>query len=208
MKLRHRPRAAAGALALLFLAACAPERAEETQAASGPAASPSPPLPTQAAVAAAPKSPPRSRRRLAVEAEGLRLFAGESARLLSFGMPLEQLLALLERFRGPADRGTHGECGPGPLEYAVWADGLTLYFQDGRFAGWALDERAAGAHATVGGLAPGSTRRALETAYEAKIEQTSLGTEFRAGGLYGVLDAPGPNGRVTALWAGVSCVFR
>ena len=123
-------------------------------------------------------------------------------------MRREAVLAVLESFRGPADRGTASECGAGPLDYSAWADGLTLYFQDGRFAGWALDERAGGAHATASGIGPGSTRRALEAAYDPNIEQSSLGMEFSAEGLSGVLDGSGLEARVTALWAGVSCVFR
>ena len=147
---------------------------------------------------------------IAVEAEGLRLVDVQTgaARPLPFGMPKDQLLALLESFRGPADGGTNSECGAGPLDYAVWADGLTLHFQDDRFAGWALDPRAEDAHATMSGIGPGSTRRELEAAYDVTVEQTTLGTEFTAGGLSGVLDGEGPEARVTSMWAGVSCVFR
>ncbi|HMJ92782.1 MAG TPA: hypothetical protein VK472_01650, partial [Allosphingosinicella sp.] len=103
---------------------------------------------------------------------------------------------------------TNSECGGGPLDYAVWADGLTLYFQEDKFAGWALDPRAEGAHATVTGIGPGSTRRDLEAAHEIKVEETSLGTEFSAGELYGVLDGPKPESKITNMWAGASCVFR
>ena len=147
---------------------------------------------------------------LAVEAEGLRLVDTQSgaARPLPFGMPQDQLLALLEAFRGPADGGTNSECGAGPLDYAVWADGLTLHFQEDRFAGWALDPRAAGAHATMSGIAPGSTRRELEAVYEVQVEETTLGTEFHAGGLEGILDGQGQDARISVMWAGVSCVFR
>jgi hypothetical protein len=147
---------------------------------------------------------------IVVEAEGLRLVdeASGVSRPLPFGMPQDQLLAILEGFRGPADGGTNSECAAGPVDYAVWADGLTLNFQEAVFVGWALDERAEGAHATMNGIGPGSTRGELEAVYEVEVEQTSLGTEFSAGGMAGILDGDSPDARITALWAGVDCVFR
>jgi len=147
---------------------------------------------------------------IVVEAEGLRLVdeASGASRPLPFGMPQDQLLAILEAFRGPADGGTNEECSAGPVDYAVWADGLTLNFQEAIFVGWALDERAEGAHATMSGIGPGSTRDELDSAYEVEVEQTTLGTEFSAGGMAGVLDGDEPDARITSMWAGVSCVFR
>jgi hypothetical protein len=203
--LGHRPCRNAGLLVLVALAACAPERegrpdAPEPAAASAPPPASGPNPTKQPRVGALPD--------LGVEPNGLRLLNENGVRLLSFGMRREELLAVLESSRSPADGGTSRDCGAGPLDYSAWADGLTLYFQEGRFAGWALDERAAGAHATASGIGPGSTRSALDAAYDAKVEESSLGMEFDAGGLFGVLDGSGPNARVTALWAGVSCVFR
>lgn len=199
------------AAAALLLASCAPEPERNEDAPEPPAApvAPAPPAePGKNEAAAAPA--PADRPKLAVEAEGLRLFvgAGGSARALPFGMAREQVLAPLESYRGPADGGTNTECGAGALDYAVWADGLTLYFQEGRFVGWALDQRAEGAHSTASGIGPGSTRRELEAAYDAKVEQSSLGTEFSAGDMFGVLNGTGPTASVTSMWAGVSCVFR
>ena len=204
-KLGHRPCARAGVLFLLALAACAPEGERRAEAPEPAAAS----APRRASAPAA-RQPSRRAELpdVTVGGEGLRLLAGTSVRLLPFGTRREALLAVLQASRSPADSGTLSECGAGPLDYAAWADGLTLYFQDGRFAGWALDERAEGAHATANGIGPGSTRHALDAAYDAKVEESTLGTEFRAGDLSGILDGPGPNARVTALWAGVSCAFR
>ena len=188
---------------LLALAACDPGRGAQGNAVppandAGPAAAP------------AAGTPATDARDLAVDSEGLRLVDTTSgaARPLPFGMPEDQLLALLESFRGPADGGTNSECGAGELDYAVWADGLTLYFQEDVFAGWALDPRAEGAHATMSGIGPGSTRAELEAAYDVTVEQTTLGTEFSAGGMSGVLDGDGPDARIGPMWAGVSCVFR
>lgn len=111
-------------------------------------------------------------------------------------------------FRGPASTGIIGECGAGALDYASWPDGLTLYAQDGELIGWALDERANGALGTAANVGPGRTRRDLESAYSAEFSQTTLGTEFAAGGVYGVLDGPGPSALITAMWGGTSCNFR
>lgn len=199
-------------VALLVLGSCAPETGGEArgnQVGNGaakaefaePALRPAQPVPT-------PRSPARSGRNLAVDAEGLHVVAGATPRPLPFGLPQERVLAVLQAFRGPADRGTNSECGAGPLDYAVWADGLTLHFQDGRFAGWALDGRAEGAHSTRSGIGPGSTRRELEAAYNSRIEQSSLGTEFTAGGISGILHGAGGEARITDMWAGLSCVFR
>ena len=196
-------------IACLLLAACGSGRSQETNATS--AANTSLSSTHQAApAAAAGNTAAAATQDLAVEAEGLRLVDTRSGatRPLPFDMPEDQLLALLEAFRGPADRGTNSECGFGPLDYAVWADGLTLHFHDDLFAGWALDPRAAGAHATMSGIGPGSTRRELEAAYEVQVEETTLGTEFHAGGIEGILDGEGPDARISAMWAGVSCVFR
>ena len=205
VKLGRRHSAHAGIMVLLAPAACAPERERQSEAPEPVAAPAAPPASSPAASKPVPPAPLPD---LAMDGDGLRLLNGTSVRLLPFGMRREALLAVLEPARGRADSGTNSECGAGPLDYAVWADGLTLYFQDGSFAGWALDERAEGAHATASGIGPGSTGHALDSAYAAKVEQSTLGTEFRAGNLSGILDGPGPEARVTALWTGVSCVFR
>ena len=196
-------------IACILLAACGSGRSQEANATSAAGASLSSANPS-APAAAAGNTVAAATQDLAVEAEGLRLVDTRSGatRPLPFDTPEDQLLALLEAFRGPADRGTNSECGFGPLDYAVWADGLTLHFHDDLFAGWALDPRAAGVHATMSGIGPGSTRRELEAAYEGQVEETTLGIEFHAGGIEGILDGEGPDARISAMWAGVSCVFR
>jgi hypothetical protein len=163
---------------------------------------------------------------LSLDGEGLRLIDPDSGatRPLGFGVPLDQLKLVTEKLKGPADTGRAEECGAGPLAYLRWDDGLTLYALDGLFAGWALDETGAppsptgGAKAkdgkpapklsTISGIGIGSTRAALLDAYDAKIEQTTLGTEFNAAGLSGILDGTGARAKVTNLWSGVNCVFR
>ncbi|WP_110298128.1 hypothetical protein [Blastomonas natatoria] len=158
---------------------------------------------------------------LSLDGEGLRLIDPDSGatRPLSFGVPLDQLKLVAEKLKGRAEAGRAEECGAGPLAYLRWNDGLTLYALDGLFAGWALDETGAplpqakdGKTAlrltTISGVGIGSTRAELLDAYDAKIEQTTLGTEFNAAGLSGILDGTGGKARVTNLWSGVNCVFR
>jgi predicted small lipoprotein YifL len=202
MKVQGRNTIHAAAL-LLALAGCG---------GSGPAEDPagSAPLPAADGVAldARDTATGANRHVLAIDGEGLRLFdvVTGSATPLPFGTGRDVLLGSLEPMRGPAERGSNAECGV--QEYASWDDGLRLIFEDHRFAGWAIDVRSAGALTTASGIGPGSTRRDLENAYTAEVGQTTLGTEFTAGGFAGVLDGAGPDARITDMWAGVACIFR
>ncbi|WP_426038432.1 hypothetical protein [Brevundimonas sp. DC300-4] len=148
--------------------------------------------------------------KLAVDSEGLRWFLPNgSARPLAFGMPEAEVLASLERVRGPAGKGVNQDCGAGPVQYANWSDGLSLVFQNGEFAGWGLDRRASGALATSNGVGPGTTRATLEDSFGlVTFQNTSLGSEFAGGGIFGVLNGTGPEAKITDMWAGVSCVAR
>ena len=158
---------------------------------------------------------------VSLDGEGLRLVDPKSGatRPLGFGVPEDQLKLVAEKLKGRAETGRAEECGAGPLSYLRWDDGLTLYSPDGLFAGWSLDETGTPVPAatkgkpapkltTISGIGIGSTRAQLLSAYDAKIEQTSLGTEFNAAGLSGILDGTGGTARVTNLWSGVNCVFR
>lgn len=166
------------------------------------------PVPVQTA---APMSASSRQPTLAVDGEGLRWFLppNGSARPLAFGTRRADVLASLERVRGPAGTGTNEDCGAGPVQYATWPDGLSLVFQNNRFAGWGLDRRAAGALATANGVGPGTDREVLADSFgTVTFRQTSLGTEFAAGGVFGVLDGAGARATITDMWAGVSCVAR
>lgn len=148
---------------------------------------------------------------LAVESEGIRFFnpVTTTATPLSFGRAQVEVLAILERVRGPAGKGTNEDCGAGPVQYANWADGLSLVFQRDRFIGWSLDGRAAGAISTAGSIGPGSTREALDRTYgNVEVRKTSLGDEFSAGGFFGLLDGANATSKITNMWAGVNCVAR
>ncbi|HEU4455234.1 MAG TPA: hypothetical protein VFR81_19375 [Longimicrobium sp.] len=191
----------------LLMAACGGEREAETEVEPGAVAA----APAPAAAAPADTQPAAPDPELTVAGDGLRLMDGssESGRPLPFGMPMEAVLATLEGARGKAERSTNEECGAGSLEFANWKDdGLSLVFMDGRFAGWSLDGRGGGAVTTGANVGPGSTRRALEAAHQPTFDETSLGTEFLAGDIGGVLDGDGPDARITNMWAGVNCIFR
>lgn len=161
---------------------------------------------------------------ISLDGEGLRLVDPKSGatRPLAFGIDEAQLKLVAERLKGPAKAGRNTECGAGPMAYLSWNDGLTLYSLDGLFAGWALDERGAPSPpakaaakgepparlTTISGIGIGSTRAQLLEVYDAKIEQTTLGTEFNTAGLSGILDGTSGTAKVTNLWSGVNCVFR
>ena len=109
------------------------------------------------------------------------------------------------------DKDESSDCGAGPSDFANWGP-LVLTFRQGEFVAWEMREQPATGPrlATAGGAAVGSTRSQLRSAFGApvSVEQTSLGTEFNAGGFTGLLDGDTPAAKVTALWAGETCVMR
>ncbi len=102
-----------------------------------------------------------------------------------------------------SDATTRG-CGAEPLETVHWAEGLTLVFRDGAFRGWVTESAV---FKTGNGLSPGMTRRSLEAAGVA-FRQTPPGSEFEAGGVFGLIEDDGPGAQVTAMWAGEACPLR
>lgn len=216
----------AAVLAAIALSACSPPDAPPADATSREAVT----APVAAATNAAPTAPgptiastpsvddadamPDERTRLALSGDGLALVTAAGAtHPLRFDLPAAQAIDAVTRVLGVApELGRNEECGAGPLDMASWPNGLTLVLQDGRFVGWSASPQAADARgeplATMAGVGPGRTRRELESAYAARIEETTLGTEFEAGGLSGVLDGRAPDARIDAMWAGTSCVFR
>ncbi len=148
---------------------------------------------------------------IALDGEGLRFVSATgSTSLLAFGTPAGDAVDAVARLRGePAERSTNAECPPGPLDAIRWDDGLTLYAREGQFAGWAVrGEPPSRTLATMTGVGIGSARADLEAGHVADARETTLGTEFTAGGLSGLLTGPDADATVTALWAGTSCVFR
>lgn len=193
------------ALLPLVLSACRTEPAatvatDSTSAMPGPAAD-SASAPADTAVGPV----------LALDTDGLRFVDGASGstRPVAFGTPRAATMTALTTVAGaPRETGTNTECGAGPLDFAMWGNGLTAWFQNDAFAGWAVAETADTALTTMAGVGVGSPRTAVESAYAATTEQTTLGTEFSAGSLSGVYTSDAPDARVETLWAGVNCVFR
>lgn len=150
---------------------------------------------------------------LALDGEGLRIFKllGGSSSLLPFGQAKVDTLTTLTTLRGaPKTQAENIDCG---ATNAVWADGLTGWFARDKFAGWSVGSSASGtastALATAGGLRLGATRTEVEQgASVARIAHSTLGEEFNAGGIAGLLDASDPDARVSHLWAGAACVAR
>lgn len=193
----HERRWAAAAGAALLVAGCS-DPGGNAAAAGGNASTEAPaPAANSAAAVQAPA--------LQLEAEGLRL-AGAS---LPFGTAQSELLERVDP-HSEAEIGTNSECGAGPMTIAQLPGGLSLLFQEERFAGWSADGREPNIAATASGIAAGvSTRAQLEAAYpDLGVEESTLGREFSGGGLGGLLDGDGPQARVTALWAGTTCMFR
>lgn len=108
---------------------------------------------------------------------------------------------------GPPERASNDECPAGKLDFLDWKNGLQTTFQDGKFVGWFVDKSGPNPLSTAEGLSVGDTRADLVAA-KAEIFESTLGTEFTAGEVGGMLDGAGAGARVTDLWAGTNCFFR
>ncbi|HYE45530.1 MAG TPA: hypothetical protein VEA44_07115 [Caulobacter sp.] len=188
----------------VFLAACG-------KPAEDPAKTPA--APTQAGPVAPPAAAPAEAATVSValDSEGLRLVTETgSTRLLAFGRPTAEAVEVLTGVLGaPANRSVNQECGAGPTEFVEYGNGLTALFLDGRFTGWSADRESAELVTFMNGVGVGSTRQQLTEAFaDLTVEESTLGLEFTAGEVSGLLDKDGPTGKVQAIWAGTSCVFR
>lgn len=185
-------------LLMLGVAACgsAPGSADGANA-SGPAntSAEAPPPPPEPAAPA-----------LVLEGAGLRIPGASPPQTVAFDTPKAAAVTALTKALGrpPTERGANEECGGGGLEYVGWKDEITLWFEDGRFAGWSLK----GKLKTAEGVGVGSSRAEVARLPGFEVEESSLGTEFRAGGLSGLLGSKAPDAKVTDLWGGATCVFR
>ncbi len=144
---------------------------------------------------------------LSLEGEGLRAFLSSTgaARPLPFGTPAADALSFVSAVLGaaPVEQGENVDCA---AAYARWANGLTVWFARGELAGWSVGQGSP--LTTVDGLGLGATRAELEAAYDPVIARSSLGEEFTAGGVAGLLESAASDARVQHLWAGHACIAR
>jgi hypothetical protein len=195
-------------LAFAALAAACGQPSEE----SAPAAPAAPAAPTATAEPAPPATPAAAASgAVALDQEGLRLVSETgSTRLVAFETPTADAVAALSSVLGnPADRSTNSECGAGPTEFVSWSNDLDALFLEGKFVGWSAGQRSGGKVTTMDGIGVGSTRQQLiESFGDLKVEESTLGIEFTAGDIAGILDKDGPAGKVETIWGGTNCVFR
>lgn len=205
------------ALLLLSVAACRRGTDVTVHVATPPADTvapivpPAPATPAPATPAAAPDTTASARPALALDPEGLRLVTTStgSTRLVAFGTPQADAVRGLRTALGaPTEESANDECPAGPLEFASFRSGVTAWFQNGAFVGWGVDERTDRTMRTMAGVGVGTTRRGLDSVVTATVAESTLGTEFDAGGLYGILSGPRPTDRIVYLWAGIGCNFR
>ena len=186
-------------LLLLALGACdtAPPRGDGNGAADAGNAASAPAPPSAADPALAP---------LVLEGHGLRISGTAPGTELPFDSPKEAAIEAVTKALGrpPGEIGTNDECGGGGLEFAAWEGEITVWFENDRFVGW--DSK--GKLKTPGGIGIGSNRADLAPLRGMEVEESTLGTEFRAGGLSGILASKAPDARVIHLWGGSTCVFR
>jgi len=203
--------AAVLALTLSIAAACSGGN-EGAQAGPAPAGNAAAPAPDQRpGNAAATASAPRETA-LALSSEGLQAVDAGSGRtsMIAFGRPVGEAVAAVSRITGerPTDDSVNEECGAGPTRIIRFGDGLHLLAQEDRFAGWSVDQAG---HTTMDGIGVGTTRAALSEA-QPRVEPSTLGTEWTIGevekAIGGLLSDDSPSGRVTLLWAGLTCHFR
>lgn len=100
------------------------------------------------------------------------------------------------------EQGENAECPAGPLQFTTY-DGMTLYFQDGNFAGWS----ATAPYVTT------ATRAELIAEGASLVEDSTLGEEFYLGTppgpvIAGIFSGEDDAATVETMWAGVSCNFR
>jgi hypothetical protein len=212
------PRASYGLILTLVCLACA-ERSpalSDTTARAEPGAAAVAPV---AHSAVAPLTPaPDSSPVLALDGEGLRIFLrpSGSARLVAFGETRAVVIELVSRLR-QGEQPEVAENRDCRATVATWpASRLQLWFSPDaapRFIGWSLGggtraDSLARELTTPSGIGLGSTRAALESVYVVRVARSTLGIEFTAGGLAGLLASTSANAPIRNLWAGQVCLAR
>lgn len=196
--------AAAALIAALALGACEPAVVDTTDTAAPADAA------ADAGIDAADEAPaPSTGVAVAADSEGLRLVNDEtgSTRLLAFDSPREQTVTAIDSALGySGEASTATECGSGAtsgsVDYVNYEGGLSLMFIDDAFVGWTAEGPTI---STMDGVAPGSTRAAIEeSGYE--FSESSLGLEANNGGIGVLLDDAGETAGL--IFAGTNCFAR
>ncbi|MES2987132.1 MAG: hypothetical protein V4808_04430 [Pseudomonadota bacterium] len=107
----------------------------------------------------------------------------------------------------PIGSDVNEECGAGPLGVVDFPGDTRLYFQAGSFIGWEIGE---GSQMTSqNGVGIGITQSQLQAAStEMEGEETSIGYEWSADDFHGLLTSGDPDGKVTTIWSGTTCIMR
>lgn len=197
-------------LAAALLAACGSEPSTDAGAQSAPDSAATTPAAARAPADAQPPGPAADRGApaLVLAPDGLNVTGGAAPKHLAFGSPRAGVLADVGTVLGaPGEQGIQEECPAGPLYQVSYAGGLQLVFQDSAFVGWFSGEGST--LRTAPGIGPGSTLGQLRSAYPGvTVEETSLGHEFAAGELYGIVADTSSAGAVQVVFAGTNCIFR
>jgi hypothetical protein len=98
------------------------------------------------------------------------------------------------------------EDGSGRTFDSVRYDGLAVSFLDGKLAGWSS---SANAFTTLDGIGVGSTLADLKESFgDVTVMDSSLGVEFSAGTVGGVIDGKADSAKVTDIFNGQVCIIR
>ncbi len=143
--------------------------------------------------------------KIVVDANGV----GPKGAPLGFGTPRTQVDQALDvAFGASPNTSRNDECGAGPMEFSAFGP-LKVGYQDDKLAGWFLG-RGEGV-VTSDGIAPGvTTLESLKLERQVQELDTTLDGEFQyTSGDYGTITGfAEPDGTITGLAAGVTCVFR
>jgi hypothetical protein len=143
-------------------------------------------------------------------ADGLKLLDVESGEIdtVGFGTSQDDTVQFIGTALGdPTGSSMNEECGAGALGQVDFQGDLKLYFRAGEFAGWEVGEDSG--YSAENGIRVGMTSDQLMAAtQEMEGEESSIGYEWNADGFSGLLTEGGPNGAITNIWAGTTCIMR
>ncbi len=139
------------------------------------------------------------------EPGGIRLKSQDGTAIwdVPFGTPFHILMPALQTVLGDGfEMAFPAECPAGPVIIVHFPDVFDLVFQEDRLQGWSLPYEAP--RTTYSGLGWGSSVAFLEQNYEVERFESTLGDEFSAEGLSGIIE----DGMVSHLWSGITCIYR